>query len=228
MHDEVPCYPDTLVWIRDFTYSYNEPWANMYFWHPSFDDYPVVGITWKQANAFSSSNDWIPINGYYHADSVHEYTTRGDPASFGQKVNIERSRFNLAIEIERDYIRFTSKTMLPIMSILVLAYLGLFLPNREFETITSIMTGTVLSVVFFHVDLSGRLNVGYTVAMDYAFYAIYGLLAVELFLSIIAWHKTTKNTNDISIKYLFWFMRALYPIVFAAGTILIIAIYDLN
>ncbi len=54
MHDEVPCYPDTLVWIRDFTYSYNEPWANMYFWHPSFDDYPVVGITWKQANAFST------------------------------------------------------------------------------------------------------------------------------------------------------------------------------
>ena len=54
MHDEVPCYPDTLVWIRDFTYSYNEPWANMYFWHPSFDDYPVVGVTWKQASAFST------------------------------------------------------------------------------------------------------------------------------------------------------------------------------
>ncbi|NOY38426.1 MAG: SUMF1/EgtB/PvdO family nonheme iron enzyme [Chlorobi bacterium] len=53
MRDEVPCYPDTLVWIRDFTYSYNEPWANMYFWHPSFDDYPVVGVTWKQASAFS-------------------------------------------------------------------------------------------------------------------------------------------------------------------------------
>lgn len=54
MHDEVPCYPDTLVWIRDFTYSYNEPWATMYFWHPSFDDYPVVGVTWKQASAFST------------------------------------------------------------------------------------------------------------------------------------------------------------------------------
>ncbi len=53
MRDEVNCYPDTLVWIRDFTFSYNEPQANMYFWHPSFDDYPVVGVTWKQANAFS-------------------------------------------------------------------------------------------------------------------------------------------------------------------------------
>jgi sulfatase modifying factor 1 len=45
-------YPDTLCWIRDFTYSFNEPWTSKYFWHPGFDDYPVVGVTWKQANAF--------------------------------------------------------------------------------------------------------------------------------------------------------------------------------
>ncbi len=50
--DQVPVYPDTLTWIRDFTYSYNEPLATRYFWHPGFDDYPVVGITWKQAIAF--------------------------------------------------------------------------------------------------------------------------------------------------------------------------------
>ena len=52
MKDRVNVYPDTLVWIRDFTYSYNEPWATRYFSHPGFDEYPVVGITWKQANAF--------------------------------------------------------------------------------------------------------------------------------------------------------------------------------
>ena len=50
--DVVNVYPDTLCWIRDFTYSYNEPMATMYFWHPSYDNYPVVGITWKQAQAF--------------------------------------------------------------------------------------------------------------------------------------------------------------------------------
>lgn len=47
-------YPDTLVWIRDFSYSYNEPMTRNYFWHPAFDDYPVVGVTWHQANAFSA------------------------------------------------------------------------------------------------------------------------------------------------------------------------------
>ena len=52
MHESVPVYPDTLCWIRDFTYSYNEPLTIKYFSHFAFDDYPVVGVSWKQANAF--------------------------------------------------------------------------------------------------------------------------------------------------------------------------------
>ncbi len=52
MHDRIPVYPDTLVWMSDYTYSYNEPMARKYFWHPAFDNYPVVGVTWKQATAF--------------------------------------------------------------------------------------------------------------------------------------------------------------------------------
>ncbi|HAP01271.1 MAG TPA: gliding motility-associated lipoprotein [Bacteroidetes bacterium] len=49
----VNVYPDTLCWVHDFTYSYNEPMTRNYFWHPAFDNYPVVGIKWKQAMAFS-------------------------------------------------------------------------------------------------------------------------------------------------------------------------------
>ncbi|MES2566659.1 MAG: SUMF1/EgtB/PvdO family nonheme iron enzyme [Bacteroidota bacterium] len=53
LKDVINVYPDTLAWVHDFTYSFNEPMTNMYFWHPAYDDYPVVGITWKQARAFS-------------------------------------------------------------------------------------------------------------------------------------------------------------------------------
>ena len=45
-------YPDTLCWIRDFTYAYNEPYMKMYFHHDGYGDYPVVGVNWEQASAF--------------------------------------------------------------------------------------------------------------------------------------------------------------------------------
>jgi gliding motility-associated lipoprotein GldK len=45
-------YPDTTVWVKDFNYSYNDPMHQDYFYHQSYGDYPVVGVTWNQANAF--------------------------------------------------------------------------------------------------------------------------------------------------------------------------------
>lgn len=53
IEETVKVYPDTLAWIRDFTYSYNEPMTEQYFWHPTYDHYPVVGVSWSQARAFT-------------------------------------------------------------------------------------------------------------------------------------------------------------------------------
>lgn len=49
---DVKIYPDTLVWIRDFSYSYNEPMTKRYYSHPAFGNYPVVGVNWNQATVF--------------------------------------------------------------------------------------------------------------------------------------------------------------------------------
>jgi sulfatase modifying factor 1 len=49
---DVPAYPDTTVWMRQFNYSMNEPIAQQYFWFQGFNKYPVVGVNWKQCNAF--------------------------------------------------------------------------------------------------------------------------------------------------------------------------------
>jgi formylglycine-generating enzyme len=45
-------YPDTLAWIHDYSYSFNDPLTEKYFWHPAYDHYPVVGVNWQQARAF--------------------------------------------------------------------------------------------------------------------------------------------------------------------------------
>jgi formylglycine-generating enzyme len=50
----VKVYPDTLCWIKDYSYSSLNPLAQNYFWHPAYDYYPVVGISWRQARAYCS------------------------------------------------------------------------------------------------------------------------------------------------------------------------------
>ena len=73
--EKVQVYPDTTVWIKDFSYSYNEPMHNSYFSHAAYDDYPVVGVSWTQAKAFC---DWRTLihNGYRKSkgeDNVDRY-----------------------------------------------------------------------------------------------------------------------------------------------------------
>jgi len=45
-------YPDTLAWKFDYGYSENDPMVKDYFNNPAYSDFPVVGVTWEQANAY--------------------------------------------------------------------------------------------------------------------------------------------------------------------------------
>jgi gliding motility-associated lipoprotein GldJ len=53
--------PDSLVWRRQL--AFNEPYVTTYFHHPAYNDYPVVGVSWRQANDYC----------LWRSDRVNEY-----------------------------------------------------------------------------------------------------------------------------------------------------------
>ncbi len=71
--------PDTLVWLDEL--AYNEPFVQNYFRYPSYNNYPVVGVSWLQPNEYCK----------WRSDRVNEMLliTEGvldhDPNQYGQE-----------------------------------------------------------------------------------------------------------------------------------------------
>ena len=65
--------PDTLVWRNRL--GYNEVMTNNYLRHPAYQDYPVVGVSWIQANQFCVwrtdriNEDALERNGFLKEDA---------------------------------------------------------------------------------------------------------------------------------------------------------------
>jgi gliding motility-associated lipoprotein GldK len=60
-------YPDTTVWMKDFTHHMGDPLVDYYWQHPGYMEYPVVGVSWEGASLFASwrtvfLNTWRKIN----------------------------------------------------------------------------------------------------------------------------------------------------------------------
>jgi len=86
IRDTVPVYPDTLVWLSDFAYAANEPMVEAYFSHPAYRNYPVVGITWRQAKAF---NNWRSRYNDAYKDKIGQSTSRREPCTLPSEAEFE-------------------------------------------------------------------------------------------------------------------------------------------
>ncbi len=82
-------YPDTTVWIRDFTHHMGDPLTEYYFYHPAYDEYPLIGVSWEGAQYFCDwrtkyLNQWREDNGLFKmpnfrlpSEAEWEYASRG-------------------------------------------------------------------------------------------------------------------------------------------------------
>lgn len=62
--------PNQDVWKEEFAYHYGDRMQQYYFDHSAFDNYPVVGITWDAADAFTQWRTyWLNQNLYLNGNA---------------------------------------------------------------------------------------------------------------------------------------------------------------
>jgi formylglycine-generating enzyme required for sulfatase activity len=68
----VSVYPDEKVWAQDLPNSQTDLYVENYFNASPFDDYPVVGVNWTQANAFAYWRS-LTASAYYNMPEYMNY-----------------------------------------------------------------------------------------------------------------------------------------------------------
>jgi len=136
--------------------------------------------------AFNTLNGW-KVTEVVAQESIFSTTsTLGNPQNFGRNTSTDFSLVNVYIEVQRNSLQFIIKSLLPLLFTLVLSYITFFLPLGHSERL-AVGSTALLTTAFFHLSLADALpQIGYTVAMEYLFYAAYLMSALIVFLETIS------------------------------------------
>ncbi|MDY6804285.1 MAG: extracellular solute-binding protein [Cyanobacteriota bacterium] len=168
----------------------------------------------KESQVFSTITDWQIKSAEIFQDTIKDNSTLGKKELLDTDADLEYSRFNLVVNIKRKFLSFSIKNLLPLLFFILVSYLLLFLPFEEISV--EAVSGVLLAVVFFHLSLLEALpdGVGYVVALDYAFYVIYGLVILQMVMVVVG-KKRIFEESKTKLKQLIKASRVIYLILLA-------------
>jgi len=180
----------------------------------------------KDNGAYSALFGWNVQDAFAEQSVFSTTSTLGDPQNFGRNTSTEFSLINVGIDVQRASFQFIVKSLLPLLFTLILAYITFFLPLGHSERL-GVGSTALLTTAFFHLNLASSLpEIGYTVAMEYFFYAAYVISALIVLLETVSIRiekrgeetKSRKLKADLQKKRenLNMTGRIVYPIILLA------------
>ena len=136
--------------------------------------------------AFDSIYGWNEKVVHVVQDVFPTFSTFGSPQNFDRKVATNYSLINVNVDVQRSSLQYIVKSLLPLLITLILAYITFFLPLGHSERL-AVGSTALLTTAFFHLSLAASLpEIGYTVAMEYLFYASYTMSALIVLLETLS------------------------------------------
>ncbi|MGD1714674.1 extracellular solute-binding protein [Dapis sp. BLCC M172] len=167
----------------------------------------------ERSQVFSSTPNWEVKNANFFVDIIRDSSTLGNPQFFNSDTDIEYSRFNAVISIQRDGVSFAIKNLLPLFLIICVSYLLFFIPAEQISPRVSIGVSTLLTSSFFHQRLSSDLpQIGYLIAIEYIFYCVYLLVLLGLAITIASYIESKKDNQKL-VKRLARVSKVVYPLL---------------
>ena len=183
----------------------------------------------KELLGLSKETPWQLQDILVFSDIGAADSTLGNPGMFHAKADtaIAYSRFNVVTEIERNAKSYVLKNLIPLFIVILLGYIMLFVSPEGPPFVARMSLGVIalLTAVFLRLEAAGQLpNIGYLVALDYMYFAVYVLILSGIVITV-AKHRALHRGNDRLAKRLDYFGRMFQPIYIVIGIGIFVYLY---
>ncbi len=172
-----------------------------------------LSIGGNATESINQINNWRANDLEAFAGSVGTSSNLGDPEVKVASQGIEFSQVGVNIDISRNVAQFLLKNLLPLILLLAITYISLFFSHEQTtERVSFGITGVLTGAVLLSTVVSVLPDVGYTVAIEWAFYGFILLSALCILVALIG-GKLNEAKQISEMRMLDMGARILYPIL---------------
>lgn len=151
--------------------------------------------------AFRSLTQWTPVDAQERRDDLVTKSALGNIRRVGAERNRELSGFVVTVELSRKAIATVVKSLLPLALMTIIMLASLYFPHGLVkEKVTVAITAALSGAVLLTAINSQLGSVGYTLAVEYAFYIFFGLSVLCIVSVLIAERLRTANNTPAAIR----------------------------
>jgi len=201
----------------------------------------LLGMRLKSSKkrTFSSLSSWATDSVMFFQNIITNNSTLGVPKFFNSRNSIKYSQFNAQIQIKRRIVSFLIKNLILIFVMIMISYVTYYIPPDVFPIRISIGMSTLLTTAFSHIKLSQEIPVGYILAIEHAFFTVYGLASLSVLASVLIftqWKRTEPVTATEDVKReawkKIWFFsmvgRVVHPLIVVLISFILYYVYVLE